>query len=195
MLATFYAKAVDAGLEHPVLGDRFAKDIVDRIDYDWKKTAITATNSPAVTTRSAHFDHWARQFVAVHPEAVVLGCDGELQQVFANLVINAVDAMSETPEKTGERRLTLGCEVGADTVRLWVRDNGPGIPAERREQIFQPFFSTKLHRGGTGLGLPISHEIVRRHGGTLTVASEPGEGACFTVELPRSVPSESPSAS
>src|SRR4029077_8348176 len=76
MLATFYAKAVDANLEKPILGDRFAKEIVDRIDYDWKKTSITATSSAAVTTRSAHFDNWARQFVAAHPEAVVLhlGC-------------------------------------------------------------------------------------------------------------------------
>jgi O-methyltransferase involved in polyketide biosynthesis len=76
MLATFYAKAVDADREKPILGDRYAKEIVDRIDYDWKKTAITAANSPAVTTRSAHFDNWARQFLAAHPEAVVLhlGC-------------------------------------------------------------------------------------------------------------------------
>ncbi len=76
MLATFYAKAVDADLEKPILGDRFAKEIVDRIDYDWKKTSVTAANSPAVTTRSAHFDNWARQFLAAHPEAVVLhlGC-------------------------------------------------------------------------------------------------------------------------
>jgi O-methyltransferase involved in polyketide biosynthesis len=76
MLATLYAKALDANLEHPILGDRFAKEIVDRIDYDWKKTSITAMNSPAVTTRTAHFDHWAAQFLAVHPEAVVLhlGC-------------------------------------------------------------------------------------------------------------------------
>jgi O-methyltransferase involved in polyketide biosynthesis len=76
MLATFYAKAVDADLGKPILGDRYAKNIVDRIDYDWKKTAITATNSAAVTTRSAHFDNWARQFLAVHPDAVVLhlGC-------------------------------------------------------------------------------------------------------------------------
>ena len=56
MLATFYAKAVDADREKPILGDRFAKEIVERIDYDWKKTSITAANSPAVTTRSAHFD-------------------------------------------------------------------------------------------------------------------------------------------
>ena len=76
MLATFYAKALDAELEKPILGDRWAKDIVDRIDYDWSKTTITARNSPAVTTRSAHFDTWARQFLAVHPEATVLhlGC-------------------------------------------------------------------------------------------------------------------------
>ena len=76
MLATFYAKALDAGLEHPILGDRYAKEVVERIDYDWKKTAITAGNSPSVTTRSAHFDNWTRQFLAAHPRSVVLhlGC-------------------------------------------------------------------------------------------------------------------------
>jgi O-methyltransferase involved in polyketide biosynthesis len=76
MLATFYAKALDADLPKPILGDRFAKEIVDRIDYDWKKTAITPGNSPSVTTRSLHFDNWARQFLAVNPDAVVLhlGC-------------------------------------------------------------------------------------------------------------------------
>ena len=67
MLATFYAKALDADLANPILGDRYAKEIVERIDYDWKKTAITAGNSPSVTTRSAHFDNWARQFLAVTP--------------------------------------------------------------------------------------------------------------------------------
>ena len=76
MLATFYAKALDADLPKPILGDRFAKEIVERIDYDWKRTAITPSNSPSVTTRSAHFDNWARQFLAVNSDAVVLhlGC-------------------------------------------------------------------------------------------------------------------------
>jgi O-methyltransferase involved in polyketide biosynthesis len=76
MLATFYAKALDADFENPILGDRYAKEIVDRIDYDWQKTTITARRAPSVTTRSAHFDGWTRQFLAVHPEAVVLhlGC-------------------------------------------------------------------------------------------------------------------------
>ncbi len=76
MLATFYAKALDADFDKPILGDRWARDIVDRIDYDWSKTTITPRTAPSVTTRSAHFDMWARQFLAVHPEANVLhlGC-------------------------------------------------------------------------------------------------------------------------
>ncbi|MGV9802916.1 class I SAM-dependent methyltransferase [Mycobacterium sp. NPDC003449] len=76
MLATFYAKALDADLPKPILGDRYAKEIVDRIDYDWSRTTITRGNSASVTTRSLHFDDWARQFLAVNPEATVLhlGC-------------------------------------------------------------------------------------------------------------------------
>jgi PAS domain S-box-containing protein len=123
----------------------------------------------------------------------VLGCDGELQQVFANLILNALDAVSGTAGTagtgaTGGGKLTLSCEADAEKVRLRVQDNGPGIPADKLQTIFQPFYSTKLNRGGTGLGLSISHEIVRRHGGELRVESEPGQGACFTVELPRLPP-------
>jgi two-component system NtrC family sensor kinase len=113
--------------------------------------------------------------------AVVLGCDGELQQVFSNLLANALDAMAN--QENGV--LTLGLETRERTVRIKVCDNGPGIPADKLDTIFQPFFSTKLHRGGTGLGLAISNDIVARHGGTLGVTSTPGLGACFVVELPR----------
>ncbi len=76
MLATFYAKALDADLPKPILGDQLAKEIAERIDYDWSRTTMTPDRSPAVTTRSAHFDNWTRQFLAAHPEAVVLhlGC-------------------------------------------------------------------------------------------------------------------------
>lgn len=110
----------------------------------------------------------------------VMGCDGELQQVLTNLILNAVDAMSETGG-----RLDVDLEASASTVTLRVQDSGPGIPPEKLEMIFQPFYSTKLNRGGTGLGLSISYDIVRRHGGDLRVESRPGEGACFLVELPR----------
>jgi O-methyltransferase involved in polyketide biosynthesis len=76
MLATLYAKALDADFDRPRLGDRWAKEIVERLDYDWTKTSITVRSAPSVTTRSAHFDNWARQFLAMHPRAVVLhlGC-------------------------------------------------------------------------------------------------------------------------
>lgn len=67
MLATLYAKALDADARHPILGDRYAREIVDRLDYDWSQTTITPTNSPSVTTRSAHFDNWTRQFLASRP--------------------------------------------------------------------------------------------------------------------------------
>ncbi|HEX9940891.1 MAG TPA: ATP-binding protein [Thermoanaerobaculia bacterium] len=114
----------------------------------------------------------------------VMGCDGELQQVFTNLILNAIDAMSDTGG-----RLSVGLEAGDATVAVRVQDSGPGIPPDKLEMIFQPFYSTKLNRGGTGLGLSISYEIVRRHGGDLRVVSQPGEGACFLVELPRYNPS------
>ena len=118
----------------------------------------------------------------------VMGCDGELQQVVTNLVMNAIDAMCEKGEKDGGcpgARLALSLEANGPLAVLRVRDSGPGIPPEKLEMIFQPFYSTKLNRGGTGLGLSISYDIVRRHGGDLRVESRPGEGACFIVELPR----------
>ncbi|BCI55844.1 polyketide synthesis methyltransferase [Mycolicibacterium litorale] len=81
MLATLYARALDAD----ALGDGWARDIVARIDYDWERTGITARNAPGVTLRVRHFDTWARQFLAVHPEAVVLhlgcGLDGRYHRL------------------------------------------------------------------------------------------------------------------
>ncbi len=128
----------------------------------------------------------------------VMGCDGELQQVFTNLVLNALDAMTPMappaallPANDRGGRLTVSVEANGPWVAVRVRDSGPGIPPEKLEMIFQPFYSTKLNRGGTGLGLSISYDIVRRHGGDLRVESRPGEGACFLVELPRYRPSAS----
>ncbi|MDT5135753.1 MAG: hypothetical protein QOD58_15, partial [Mycobacterium sp.] len=75
MLATLYAKALDADAKHPVLGDTYARDLVGRIDYDWSHTGLSARLA-AVTMRTAHFDDWARQFLEDHDVATVLhlGC-------------------------------------------------------------------------------------------------------------------------
>ena len=76
MLATLHVRALDADADKPFLGDTFAKDLVSRIDYDWRKTGVTPRNASAGTVRSAYFDKWARQFLALHDRAVVLhlGC-------------------------------------------------------------------------------------------------------------------------
>lgn len=76
MLATLYAKALDAEEPDSALRDTWARDIVGRLDYDWSATTINHRNAPSVTLRSAHFDSWTRQFLAAHPDAAVLhlGC-------------------------------------------------------------------------------------------------------------------------
>jgi O-methyltransferase involved in polyketide biosynthesis len=76
MLTTLYCKALDAGFRRPILGDEFAQDAVGRIDYDWRELRVDYRWTPLVTVRTAQYDIWARQFLAVHPRAAVvhLGC-------------------------------------------------------------------------------------------------------------------------
>ena len=103
---------------------------------------------------------------------------GELNQVWTNLIDNALQAMD------GHGTLTLRTSLDGDHVRVEVGDSGPGIPKELRQRIFEPFFTTKPVGQGTGLGLDISYRIVvARHGGDLTVESQPGDTR-FVVRLP-----------
>jgi O-methyltransferase involved in polyketide biosynthesis len=76
MLTTLYLKALDSDFQRPVLGDRFAKEAVGRIDYDWRELGIASGWAPLITVRTAQYDLWARQFLAVHPQCTVmhLGC-------------------------------------------------------------------------------------------------------------------------
>jgi len=78
-----------------------------------------------------------------------------------------------------------------DRVEVRIRDNGAGIPPDIREKIFNPFFTTKPAGEGTGLGLSMSHDIVvKQHGGTIEVATEPGSFAEFIIRLPRVMPTQ-----
>jgi two-component system NtrC family sensor kinase len=107
----------------------------------------------------------------------------ELQQVFLNLVVNAAQAI-----ESGEA-IRITTRVEGDCVVVLVEDNGSGIAPEKIEHVFDPFFTTKAIGEGTGLGLAISYQIVRNHGGDLSVESSPGIGACFRVALPIGDPS------
>jgi signal transduction histidine kinase len=103
---------------------------------------------------------------------------GELNQVWTNLIDNAVQAMN------GHGTLTVRTSMDGDRVRVEIGDTGPGVPEKLRQRIFEPFFTTKPVGQGTGLGLDISYRIVvGRHGGDLTVESRPGDTR-FIVRLP-----------
>lgn len=106
--------------------------------------------------------------------------ENQLQQVFTNLIINAVQAM----EKGGTLTIRTALGSGGDSCRIEIGDTGSGIPPEQINDIFTPFFTTK--QNGTGLGLSVSYGIVKDHGGTIAVRSEPGAGAVFVITLPLS---------
>jgi len=116
----------------------------------------------------------------------------QLHQVVVNLVSNAHHAMRETPSS---RRLTLATrhDAGRGWVHLEVADTGPGIPPEIQQRIFEPFFTTKPMGQGTGLGLSLCQGVIESHGGFIRVASQPGEGAVFVVELPAEAPPQAES--
>ena len=110
----------------------------------------------------------------------ILGNPGELEQVFTNLMINAVDAMD------GRGKLTISSrsDLKAGQVILKFTDTGPGIPPAIKDQIFEPFFTTKPPGKGTGLGLSVVYGVVQRHGGDIQVESPREGGATFTIKLP-----------
>jgi signal transduction histidine kinase len=102
---------------------------------------------------------------------------GELNQVWTELIENALEAMDY------RGRLRLTCRLEADMLLVEIWDTGPGIPLELQERVFEPFFTTKAPGRGLGLGLDHAMRIVRKHRGHLSVLSEPGS-TCFRVRLP-----------
>jgi signal transduction histidine kinase/CheY-like chemotaxis protein len=107
---------------------------------------------------------------------LIFAVSSQIQQIFFNLILNALDAMPNGGE------LRISARAVTDGVEIIFEDSGPGIPEERWDNIFEPFFSTK--EGGTGLGLTVSYNIATAHGGTLDLIEGHGSGACFRLFLP-----------
>lgn len=103
----------------------------------------------------------------------------QLNQVFLNLLMNAAQAI----ESPGVITITTGCDE--HWVWVSVADNGSGIAADKLEQIFQPFYTTKQKGQGTGLGLALSRSILEKHRGLIEAKSQLGLGSCFIVKIPR----------
>jgi len=102
----------------------------------------------------------------------------QLQQVFLNIINNAIDAIGK------DGIITILTHLVAGEVRVVIQDNGPGIPDEIRPHIFEPFFTTKETGKGTGLGLSITYGLIKKLGGDITVRSHLGQGTAFTITIP-----------
>lgn len=129
------------------------------------------------------------------PELPAVSCQPtELSQVLLNLILNAVDAIAEKKERDpqyADHRIIARSRRVGDSVEISVEDSGCGMPPEVLDRIYEPFFTTKGVGKGTGLGLPLSYDvIVKRHGGTIDVSSDPGKGTCFRIMLPIAPPTE-----
>lgn len=120
----------------------------------------------------------------IHDEETVQihGSPKRLGQVVLNLVVNAADAL--TGQSDPMPRVDVHVERQGEWGVVRVRDNGPGIPVDKLEMIFEPFVTTKAGKGGTGLGLAVSRTIVEEHGGTLDIEPHDGPGAWFRLRLP-----------
>jgi two-component system, NtrC family, sensor kinase len=188
-----YAHQMDAD-SMEMLGDilnqaeRAADIVKNLLDFSRTENPVYSKLAPAQVLAST-IGLVKNQFrmVGLHLETsvardlpLIQGNLGNLQQVFTNLLLNAIQA---TPQ--GGR---IGMHVDRATtpgfISFTVEDTGPGIPQEIQHKIFEPFFSTKEVGKGTGLGLAVSYAIVKRHRGRIEVFSEVGRGARFTVLLP-----------
>ena len=115
---------------------------------------------------------------APSPGLFLFGVRDQLAQVYANVLLNAAQAME------GSGRIVIESRAADDRVEILIRDTGPGIAPGHLARVFEPFFTTKRAGRGTGLGLAISNEIVLEHGGSMSARNEPDGGACFRLLLP-----------
>jgi two-component system NtrC family sensor kinase len=117
------------------------------------------------------------------PDIPIIASDqSQLQQVFLNLISNAIDAIGK------DGRVEVLSRLGGGRIRVEIVDNGPGIPPEMQKRIFDPFVTTKQAGKGTGLGLWISYNIMEKLGGKISFSSQARKGTTFTVEIPVVIP-------
>ena len=156
-------------LSHPDLGEPERTDLPTLIDQTFQILAYDHRLRRVRLERDIPQDPCS---VRVVPRAI--------QQALMNLVLNALDAMEDTPEPV----LIIRTHRVAGSCVIDVIDNGAGVAEEHRDRILQPFVTSKPIGKGTGLGLPISADLVRAQGGRLSFESEPGRGATFSISVP-----------
>ena len=163
-LREFYRTDEGADNFKPVDLNKIVEDAVDLTRPRWHDQAL----GHGVTIEIA------RSLKAI---PAVNGNEAALREALINLILNAVDALPQGG------RISFYTQAEADTVELVVADTGTGMSEEVRKSCFEPFYTTKGERG-TGLGLPMVRGIVQKHGGSITLTSEPGKGSFFCIRLP-----------
>jgi signal transduction histidine kinase len=150
-------------------------------DYNLARVNLASVVDSALTQMRAKLDDAHVTVARNYIGGPTISADADkLRQVFANVLDNAIDAFESIPEG---RRIDLYVENGRpDHATVRIHDNGGGIPADKVDRIFNPFFTTK--EKGTGLGMAISRKIVEAHEGTIEVESTAGQGTEFTIRLP-----------
>jgi signal transduction histidine kinase len=149
-------------------------------DYSFDQVNLSAVVDSALQQMRAKLDAAKVQIARNYISGPTLLADQEkLRQVFTNILANAVDALAGVPEN---RRIDLFVENGGRQATVRIRDNGCGIPSDKIDRIFNPFFTTKDQ--GTGLGMAISKKIVEAHEGKIDVVSEQGRSTEFVITLP-----------
>lgn len=125
-------------------------------------------------------------FDSTSRDCYIKGLSQELMSVILNLLNNACYAVNEKSKQNEDYQKEVNIKLleQNQTLRIIVTDNGTGISEETKSKIFQPFFTTKHTSEGTGLGLSLSHDIIKNHGGDIQVESKLGEGTAFTIQLP-----------
>lgn len=132
---------------------------------------------------SRHTDRFYLQLAEDIP--LVNGSPQQLEQVVINLIMNALQSLAAMDRGVW---VTTAYDPDRREVSMTVRDEGEGIPAELLDRVIEPFFTTRLDSGCTGLGLSIANSIVKAHGGTMTIVSQPASGTAVTIGLPAVLP-------
>ncbi|MBI5876872.1 MAG: GAF domain-containing protein [Chloroflexi bacterium] len=155
-----------------------------RTQVEFSPTDLHQTIDDTVTLLAHQFK---RSRAIIHCEyeatpAIVLGNRDQLQVVWINLLVNALDALSE---RAADRQIQIHTSNAGDhAMQITINDNGKGVPGDAIPHLFEPFFTTKAPGEGTGLGLYNCYNIIRQHGGDMRVASQINAGTTFTISLP-----------
>ena len=171
-------------LKHLAKHDDETRIQSETVDIQTTLQAATMILNHKIRRHTNHFE-----FLPGKDILIVIGNSPQLEQVFINVILNALQSLPNR-EKSVQVRTLLNKKEEA--ILVIVQDEGGGIPQEHIARLTEPFFTTRLASGGTGLGLSISNLILRKHHGSIQFESIIGQGTKVTIRLPRSPPSQTP---